>query len=52
MKVYLIIVGILCVFSVASFLQQKGTIEEAMFELEKSNNTIQVLKERFIFLPT
>lgn len=46
MKVYLIIVGILCVFSVASFLQQKGTIEEAMFELEKSNNTIQVLKER------
>ena len=46
MKYAVIIIGILGALSFGAFIQQKGQIEEARQEIQKSNNTLQVLKER------
>ena len=46
MKYAVIVIGILGALSFGAFIQQKGQIEEARQEIQKSNNTLQVLKER------
>lgn len=46
MKYVMIAIGILGAVSFGTFIQQKGQIEQARHEIHKSNNTLQVLKER------
>ncbi len=46
MKYVMIAIGILGAVSFGTFIQQKGQIEQARQEIQKSNNTLQVLKER------
>ena len=46
MKFALAAIGLLAGISLAGFVQQKGQLEDALQEISKSNNTIQVLKER------
>lgn len=46
MKYALAAIGLLAGISLAGFVQQKGQLEDALQEISKSNNTIQVLKER------
>ena len=46
MKYVMIVIGILGALSFGAFIQQKGQIELARHEIQKSNNTLRVLKER------
>lgn len=46
MKYAVIVIGLLGGLSFAGFIQQKGQVEEVLLEIKKSNNAIQVLKDR------
>ena len=46
MKIYLAILGLLSAFSIAALIQQSGTLEETQNEVQRSQKTIEVLRNR------